>query len=201
MQAYDYYENGPYTSESSYVNYSWIPDYTFQIAGNLIDRLGLERDDMVVDFGCAKGYLVKALRELGYDAHGFDTSEYAITHADEAVREYVNSQWFPAGDWCICKDTLQQFDNPQMFKLLPWFFRRICVIVPLGEGGEFISESARRDAYNVTAEPLAWWAGEFFRCGWYVRDATDDLADIIPYSVVGERGMIIAESRELCEYQ
>ena len=39
-----------------------------------------------LDIGCGKGFLVKALRELGVDAEGIDISEYAI---ENAVTEYV----------------------------------------------------------------------------------------------------------------
>ena len=37
----------------------------------------------VLDAGCAKGFLVAALRERGVDASGFDLSEVAIAEAPE----------------------------------------------------------------------------------------------------------------------
>lgn len=43
----------------------------------------------VIDFGCAYGYLVKALRDLGVDAWGIDISSYAISKADENVKKYL----------------------------------------------------------------------------------------------------------------
>jgi hypothetical protein len=35
--------------------------------------------------GCAKGFEVRAAKELGYDAYGIDISEYALVHADPSV--------------------------------------------------------------------------------------------------------------------
>jgi SAM-dependent methyltransferase len=43
----------------------------------------------VLDAGCAKGFLVAALRERGVEASGFDLSEVAIAEAPESVRDHV----------------------------------------------------------------------------------------------------------------
>jgi SAM-dependent methyltransferase len=43
----------------------------------------------VLDAGCAKGFLVAALRERGVDASGFDLSEVAVAEAPETVRDHV----------------------------------------------------------------------------------------------------------------
>ena len=43
----------------------------------------------VLDVGCAKGYLVCALRERGVDARGIDVSRYAIECADPKIRPYL----------------------------------------------------------------------------------------------------------------
>jgi len=43
----------------------------------------------VLDVGCAKGYLVKALRDSGLEAYGIDVSEYAVNAADPSVRPHL----------------------------------------------------------------------------------------------------------------
>jgi len=43
----------------------------------------------VLDVGCAKGYLVKALRDAGLEAYGVDVSEYAVSAADPSIRPYL----------------------------------------------------------------------------------------------------------------
>lgn len=43
----------------------------------------------VLDVGCAKGFLVKALRDEGIDAWGVDVSAYAVGAADPSIRGYL----------------------------------------------------------------------------------------------------------------
>ena len=40
---------------------------------------GIDRNDTVLDFGCAKGYVTYGLRLLGCNAHGVDISKYSIS--------------------------------------------------------------------------------------------------------------------------
>jgi len=57
-----------------------------QVADAIVGQLAPKT---VLDAGCAKGFLVAALRERGVDAHGFDVSEVAIAEAHETARPYV----------------------------------------------------------------------------------------------------------------
>jgi len=43
-----------------------------------------------LDVGCAKGFLVEGLVELGYDAHGWDVSKWAVADADAAIRDRLS---------------------------------------------------------------------------------------------------------------
>jgi len=69
----------------------------------------------VSNFGCAKVYLVHALRILNYQAFGVDLSEYAVANAPTAVREYcqiINASSDPdlfkrKYDWLISKDVFE----------------------------------------------------------------------------------------------
>ena len=45
-------------------------------AEKLIATMGMQPYDSVLDFGCARGYLVKALRKLAIMAYGYDISEW-----------------------------------------------------------------------------------------------------------------------------
>lgn len=44
---------------------------------------------MVLDVGCAKGFLVKAFAELGVEVWGVDVSEYALASASDDVRGHL----------------------------------------------------------------------------------------------------------------
>jgi SAM-dependent methyltransferase len=52
------------------------------VARDIVDHFGLKPGDRVLDVGCAKGFLVKDLLELGIDAFGVDVSEYALMHCE-----------------------------------------------------------------------------------------------------------------------
>ena len=47
------------------------------------------RAERTLDVGCARGYLVEALRELGVDSRGCDVSTYAVTHAAPGAQGFV----------------------------------------------------------------------------------------------------------------
>ena len=75
----DYYESGIENGISGYRNYRWMPELTIRMAHCLIQDLSIDKSHSVLDYGCAKGFLVKALRLLDIDAFGLDVSEYAIS--------------------------------------------------------------------------------------------------------------------------
>jgi ubiquinone/menaquinone biosynthesis C-methylase UbiE len=63
------------------------------VAKDLIDYFGLVIGDRTLDVGCAKGFLVKELMDLGIDAYGIDISEYAVRncHPDVIGRIHVGN--------------------------------------------------------------------------------------------------------------
>ncbi len=79
----DYYERGVESGKSCYSNYRWLPELTIPMAMVLIDTLGIRpgAGQRVLDFGCAKGFVTKALRMLRRDAWGIDISRYALSQA------------------------------------------------------------------------------------------------------------------------
>lgn len=64
-----------------------------KIAKSIIKRYKLKKGDKVLDIGCAKGFLVKDLLDLGIDAYGADVSDYAIKncHPDVLGRLHLAS--------------------------------------------------------------------------------------------------------------
>ena len=67
-----YYESGPQSEKSLYQNFRWIPELTIPLAHHIVQSMGIMHDQTVMDFGCAKGYLVNALRLLKLEAYGVD---------------------------------------------------------------------------------------------------------------------------------
>lgn len=58
-------------------------------ASNWVNHLALSGKKLL-EIGCAKGFLVKDLRDLGVDAWGIDVSPYAIGECEPEVAPYVS---------------------------------------------------------------------------------------------------------------
>lgn len=66
----------------------WYPFFE-QVASRLKEEYA---PVTVLDAGCAFGYLVEALRNLGILAYGMDVSEYSILHTNPKIREFCTIQ-------------------------------------------------------------------------------------------------------------
>src|SRR5579862_3672374 len=86
-----YFLRGKESGKSLYENYRWMPDLTIPMVQRIIEHCGIRRGDSILDFGCARGYVVRAFRELGYNAYGYDISRWAIENADLAAYPYLTS--------------------------------------------------------------------------------------------------------------
>jgi len=62
------------------------------VARRAIAHWNLKPGDRVLDIGCAKGFLVKDLRDAlpGLDAIGIDISDYALAHAHPDAKPYLS---------------------------------------------------------------------------------------------------------------
>ena len=178
----DYFERGPILGISGYQNYSWMPELTIRMAHKLVLELPIRPGQSVLDFGCAKGFLVKALRILDVDATGVDVSAYAIAHADGAVREHcrrirdVHDPALFAGhhDWMLAKDVFEHLVPEDLAALLQrarGHVDRIFIAVPLAaddESGKYIVAQYDQDVTHRIAKSMAWWTRLFEQQGWRV---------------------------------
>src|SRR5262245_3004243 len=75
------------TREQGYGGYRydgrWLP-----IAGDIADHFGLKRGDVVIDVGCAKGFLMRDLMQVvpGLEVFGLEISQYAIENCHPDAR-------------------------------------------------------------------------------------------------------------------
>ena len=182
----DYFENGIVSGTSCYVNYRWLPELTIKMAHNIIEHLGLTGLSTVLDYGCAKGYLVKALRILDIDAYGYDISEYAIRNVDTEVRDYCylieNGKLFRDNyDWIITKDVLEHMSEEELddFLLQSRTQTDRCFhVIPLGDGENFIVPEYELDTTHVLAKPMEWWKSRFEKAGWEVESSVYSLRGV-----------------------
>jgi hypothetical protein len=196
---HDYYESGVETGLSNYQNYRWIPELTFPLAMSIIDFLHIKPNETVIDFGCAKAYLVRALRMLHRDAWGSDISEYALSQSDEEVKPYLMKVRTLLADWeehkspfkyGICKDVLEHIPEYELIHLLEVFnVERLFTVIPLGVCGKYVAPANDRDKSHIICEDSDWWLNLFQRCGWVciynsteVKGIKDSYSDLYPNS-------------------
>jgi SAM-dependent methyltransferase len=120
----------------------------------------------ILDIGCAKGFLVSALRMVGYNAMGIDISEYAVEQANDYVKPFLKTaelgkENLPydnnSFDVIICMGTLEYIPD-QDFAVSE--INRI-----LKPGGTLLIttlESApANDRYRVYAKTRSYWDAVF----------------------------------------
>lgn len=164
----DYFERGPETGKSCYRDYRWLPELTVPMVRSIMDYCNIRAGDTVLDFGCAKGYVVRAFRTLDIDAYGVDISHYAIGHCDPSIRPFV-ARIDGVGDiggdydWLFAKDVMEhvaQSDIAPVLEHLSQICRHAFFVIPLGDGVEFTAEKNNHDVTHKTAMPIGWWAAE-----------------------------------------
>ncbi len=182
----DYYVRGKESGLSLYSDYRWLPDLTIPMAHWLVCHLGIQRCDTILDFGCARGYVVKALRLLGYSAFGVDCSEWAIANADDGARPYIRLDsgipTFAEYDWLIAKDVLEHIPGEDLVEVLSALGNQVkrgfLIAVPLshavGEG--YVINQYERDITHVQRLTLEEWGrlvadcvGDSFTVSWTYR--------------------------------
>lgn len=181
----DYFERGLVLGISGYVNYSWMPELTLRMAHHMVMNLPIGKGETVLDYGCAKGFLVRALRTLDVDAFGADISSYAIDNVDGAVRKHcaiVSGVDDPAlferkFDWLISKDVLEHLTEDDVRVFLRRGFentRKLFIVVPLAAGdadGTYIIPEYDRDVTHIVRKSMAWWKAEVEAAGWTIDRA------------------------------
>lgn len=173
----DYFERGEALGLSCYTDYRWLPELTIPLAHRLVMELDIGWDDVILDYGCAKGYLVKALRMLGHEAWGVDISHYALSAAPEDVRAFLGQ---PAAmlsmhrhyDMTIAKDVFEHVDPIALLSVLTSIrksTKRMYAIVPLGDGHRFYSPDYERDKTHLIRQDENWWATQFKKANFSVE--------------------------------
>ena len=169
----DYFLYGKEKGISLYENYRWIPELTVPMVCSIVSHCGIEWNDTIIDFGCARGYVVKAFQELGYAACGYDKSEWAIDNADPAISACVTtdrSVLETKCDWIIAKDVLEHIGElfPIINTLMGCANKGVFVVVPLGSEEQYNVPEYEKDITHIHRQPLHWWVRLFLRPGWSV---------------------------------
>ena len=169
----DYYENGVAKGISGYDNYRWIPELTYPMAYSICKNLKIKKKDKVLEFGCAHGFLVKALNDFKIDAYGVDVSSYAISKVDPSIKNKINllkknnikNSLIKMNikfnfDHIISKDVFEHIQPSELKKILKEMSKitkNLFVVVPLGDKGKYRIKSYEGDKTHIIAENETWW--------------------------------------------
>jgi len=184
----DYFERGPEAGVSCYTRYRWLPYKTIPVVMTYIDYLGIDRGASVLDFGCAKGFYVRAFRLLHRNAWGCDLSAYALSESDKKTRPYLGlcTDDVPVPferdfDYVIVKDVFEHMFEDSIKKVLEHIKKcspkKIFVVVPLAEDGKYIIPEDELDATHITRKNKEEWISFLEECGWQL--------DMFSYRVQG----------------
>lgn len=160
-----------------YENYRWLPELTIPLASALCEQLPIPVGAKVLDFGCALGYLVKALRLLHRDAWGIDVSDYALSQAPEDVKPYVRhaDTTLPRDfDWVLAKDVLEHVRESEIDAVLGMLRhagRRLWAAIPLGDGEKYVIPAYEEDVTHRIRRPIGWWCDRFIEADFYIESA------------------------------
>lgn len=175
----DYFERGVEYKKSCYSNYRWIPELTIPLAFRMIEYLKIDSEDKILDFGCAKGYLVKAFRLLHRKAFGYDISEYAKASVPQDVKEYIVEDYRKENfDWIISKDVFEHIPYEEIDETLinlSGVTKNLFCIIPLGANGEYVIPAYELDSTHIIRENLNWWTEKFLKDNFSVETATYDV--------------------------
>ena len=173
----DYFENGQKTGKGWLTNYRWMPKRSFREAFAFIDYLELNDDSYILDVGCAKGFIVRALRELEIKADGCDISDYALSFAPKGCWNCSDDlSWKEHSDYgythIIIKDVLEHLTKTQLIKMLKnlkEISNTIMCVIPMGDSGVYRIPEYHIEISHLIAENEDWWISKFIENGWEVE--------------------------------
>lgn len=195
---YDQYsvENG----HEHYENATDIKEFLRGVAEKIQDGI---KPQSVLDVGCAMGYLVETLRDLGVEAYGIDVSEYAISRVRDDLKPY-----------CKASSALDELPEgfPRHFDLVTaievaehlykedsdLFFDHLCA------WGDRVVFSSTDDDYDepthVNVQKIEYWTKKFAQRGFY-RDFSSDLSYLTRHAICFARRENLTEETLAEEYE
>lgn len=140
----------------------------------------------VLDAGCAKGFLVGALRDRGVDAEGFDISEYALSDVPPAAQGHVRvgSLTEPITghyDLVTCIEVIEHLDPADAAAGVANLCAASDAILLSSTPGD------RGEATHVNVQPPERWSQLFALHGFF-REFRHDASYVSPWAVLYRRG-------------
>jgi ADP-heptose:LPS heptosyltransferase/2-polyprenyl-3-methyl-5-hydroxy-6-metoxy-1,4-benzoquinol methylase len=169
----DYFERG--------IKSNWETSYTWPSFSGVFEAAAAYLIEMLpeaktfLDIGCAKGFLVKALRERGREAWGFDHSPWALEHAEEAAKEFLRLadtatvEYERPFDVLVAMSVLESLTEEQIRQFLAraraWTCQALFATIPTLASVHGASDEDR-DLSHITLRDREWWRQQFLGIGW-----------------------------------
>lgn len=155
----------------------WLP--LFRAMAEYIDTT--IKPKKVLDAGCAKGFLVEALRDRGIEAFGVDISEYAISEVRPDVRAYcrVGSLVMPLSehyDLITCIEVLEHMTEEEAKHAIANICKNTNDVLFSSSPDDFDEPT------HVTVRPRSFWVERFADAG-FSLDADCDARVIAPHAM------------------
>jgi ADP-heptose:LPS heptosyltransferase/glycosyltransferase involved in cell wall biosynthesis len=172
----DYFENG--------FKSNWDQGYSWQSFSGLFRETAafltsiFSEASSYLDVGCAKGFLVRALRECGKECWGFDHSPWAIDHVEQAVKPFViqasvdSISFDRSFDILMAFEVFEKLTESQLVSFLSraraWTRMGLLATIPSfqTEEEERLYKKADKDLSHITMRNRTWWDELFLSTGW-----------------------------------
>lgn len=162
-----------YYQSSNYADYLERADrykkIAYELAGLFRTISLVDRDSLIIDFGCAVGFLIEGLREVGLkNTIGVEISDWAREIAQKnglLVHKSIDDIVFSRPDLLIALDVFEHMTDQEIAKVLTKTNPRVLLVrIPSStDGGKtFALEVSRQDPTHINCKTKEQWI-EFFK--------------------------------------
>ena len=148
--------------------------------------LGIQPDDVVMDYGCATGCLTKSLLRYTPFVYGTDISKWAIDYGIKNLKlknnifHYNKSLLCYPNDYVIMLDVLEHCTDEELSDIFHKLSRnvklnKIVVRIPVSvkEGYNYFLPVSQNDRTHIQVHCKKWWREFFKKYGFKVCDIMD----------------------------
>ena len=170
--------NEAYFTSGNYEDYMQKYDRYLKMVteiDDLFSRVCLrDRTQLVLDFGCAVGHVVRAHRDLGYTrVIGYDISQWAVDKGNLLIRDevlYTNQSVLSSrAHVTFMLDVLEHMTDEDVNHCISWLRTEYIIIrMPVTDtyGGELLLPSSRRDKTHINVKTKSGWLKVFSDYGY-----------------------------------
>lgn len=172
----DYFEHGRKSNWSNGYHWTLFRGVFEETATYLAELFPNART--MLDIGCAKGFLIRTLRQRKVEAWGIDHSPWALSQADPIAKPFIRQdnidsiKFDQTVDLLIAMSIFESLTESQLRDFLPrarTVSAALFAIIPTIPDDPENARSAfsgDKDLSHITLRNRAWWHALFEECGW-----------------------------------